>query len=173
MKFDWNSDKATENVKKHGANAVWREITGKIRGRGMIWMDFMAHWNGIRHSPMQLEGKTYIGARYIKVGFDVYTNYVFLSVEGDTLRMVLMETHTGTIEAWREKQEKRTKRVQDFLDHVRLGKFTRNDYRELMGHERLKGAHMNEVFTPTEMRELLKGIEVYPSWKKKTQNEVH
>jgi hypothetical protein len=162
----------TDTARMHGSDAVWREITGKICGRGLIWDDFMNYWKPLQHAPIQSEGITYFGVKFIMVNFDRYANFTYLNVEGNTLRMILMEAHHGTLETWQKKCEKRTKRVQDFLDHVRMGQFSRNDYRELMGHERLTGPHMNEVFTADAMRELMKGIEVFPSWKKKTQNEI-
>jgi hypothetical protein len=162
----------TDTARMHGVDCVWREITGKICGRGLIWEEFITFWKPINHAPIHAGGLTYFGVKFVMVNYDRYANFTYLNVDGNTLRMILMETHHGTLETWEKKREKRTKRVQDFLDHVRGGQFTRNDYRELMGHERLSGTHMNEVFAADVRRDLMKGIELFPSWKKKTQNEV-
>jgi hypothetical protein len=162
----------TDTAQLHGSDSVWREISGKIRGRGMIWDDFISFWKPIQHAPIKLEGITYFGVQFIKVDYDRYSNFTYLNIDGNTLRIILMESHHGSLETWQKKREKRTKRVQDFLDHVRGAQFSRNDYRELMGYDRLTGPHMNEVFPADIKRDLMKGIEVFPTWKNKTQNEV-
>ena len=160
----------TDSARMHGSDCVWREIAGKICRRGMIWTDFITLWKTKNHAPIQSGGLTYFAVKSVMVDYDRYENFTYLHVDGNTLHIILMESHNGTLETWEKKRERRTKRVQDFLDHVRSNQFTRNDYREMMGHERLPGAHMNEVFAADVKRDLLKGIEVFPTWKKKTQN---
>jgi hypothetical protein len=166
-------DTISDTARRYGSHKIRRQVTGKIRGRGPIWHDFMSYWTPLQFEPIQFEGQTYYGVKnFIKVDCDFYSTFTWLNIEGNTLRMILTETHHGTLEQWRQKKEKRIKRVQDYLKHVHSGQFTRNDYRELMAFERLQGAFMDETFSAQEMQELLKGIEKFPIWKRKTQNVI-
>jgi hypothetical protein len=166
-------DMISDTVRQYGPDEIRRDITGKIRLRGSIWPDFMSFWTPLRNEPVKLEGRIFYGVKnFIKVDYDFYSTFTWFNVEGNTLRMILTETHHGTLERWRQKKEKRTKRVQDYLNHVHSGQFTRNDYRELMAFERLKGSFMNEAFSAQEIQELLQGIERFPIWRRKTQNTI-
>ena len=133
----------------------------------------MSFWAPLRHKPVRLEGRTFYGVKnLIKVDHDFYSTATWLNVDGKMLRMILTETHHGTLEQWRHKKEERTKRVDDFLQHVHSGQFTRNDYRELLAFVRVKSSYMNETYSAQEVEELLKGIEKYPIWRRKTQNTI-
>src|SRR5262245_36593827 len=110
--LDVLSDEARlhEHLPTRETDAVRRDVTGTVRQRGPIWADYLKQCEGIAKvapllppnpnlQPFAEDGRPYYRAQLLQVDYDVYHSS-WLNIEGDTIRLILFEHHSGTLEEY-------------------------------------------------------------------------
>ncbi len=132
---------ASDTHEEWGEDCIRRLVEGTITRRGTIWNDYIGFWSkglalGVPQ-PIEFNGRRYMTVTLLQVDHDVYTPYAWVNIEGLTIRLILLEHFYDKPEDYRAAVEERNRRVQEYLDWIDRGEFTKNDMRELTGLPRL------------------------------------
>jgi hypothetical protein len=168
----------SDEARRHDENTMRRDIEGTVVRRGPIWDDYLNFWRGAADPAVQQNipshlrnftegGRLYLKVNGLQVDCDHYGLYSALNVDGDTLRLILMERFAGTVEEYRGAVAARHQRVQVLIDRATSGQFTVNDYRELIrGLPRLPNG--DQLLGDAGIKAMLAD----PKWREVTRNSV-
>jgi hypothetical protein len=172
-------DVISDTARRHDEDTVRRDVVGTVRQRGSIWIDYLTLWQGIAANsivqqfvPAHMQGvtecdKTFLMVNLLQVDHDFYGGNSWLNVEGDTVRLILMEQHEGTIEEYQADVSERNRRIRELIDRAESGIFTRNDLREVvMGLPR--GPQFEHRLAPDALHAMLNS----QGWRDATRNMV-
>lgn len=172
-------DVVSDTARQHDPMNYRRDVLGTVRQRGPIWHDYIACFQGAATDlvvqavlpthlrPIVDGGICFLRVNGLQVDYDFYGLGSWLNVEGDTVRLILMEHFNGTPEAYYVMVAERNQHIKDRIDHTRSDEYTANDLRELMGLPR--SPQFNHPAAPEAVREMM----THSQWRQSTRNTVH
>jgi hypothetical protein len=171
-------DVVSDTAKQHDPSYYRRDIVGTVRERGSIWHDYLACFVGANTNPAVQaaipahmraivdEAIPYLRVNGLQVDHDFYGLGAWLNVEGDTVRLIVMERFNGMPEEYYRKVTERNQRVQDRIDRALSGNVTANDLRELSGLPR--GPQFTHRIPADAIREMM----TRSRWRESTRNSI-
>lgn len=130
------------------SDRVRRDVVSTIRERFPAWAACIGLWHrpltdrtwaigfatvSPHKQPVTVKERTYVyvlGA--LQLDEVIYSTGAWLNVEDDTLRLTLSALHYGTLDEYHEKIASRRRWVENLIAHAHAGRFTKNDYRDLI-----------------------------------------
>jgi hypothetical protein len=145
---DVESDTAKQNVL-----AYHRTIAGKIKERGPIWQPFLDSWKSFATAKKADDGHSYLPTSLLQIDHDFYS-HAAVCVEGDKIRLKVIETFEGTLEEFYKQIKERNERVGSYLKRWDDGTITRNELRELNGLNPINEPHFLKSIPKSELDKL-------------------
>jgi hypothetical protein len=136
---------ANDTPEKWDDDGIRRLVAGRVTATGPIWNDFIGFWSRGIDGPMELDGRRYFGVNLLQVDHDFYPEFSWINLEGQTIRLILLEHFYGSVEEYKKELDDRNQKIEDYLARVERGDFTLNDMRGLLrGLPPLDAPHLNE-----------------------------
>lgn len=126
----------TDTVEPHGPDHIRRRIEAKVKEFGPLWQKYLGFWSKLGMAPASVDGREFFFVNHLQIDHDFYPFHSLLNVEGDTVRIAVVEMcdeAEDDLSKYYTVVNERNERVQKYLDAWEHATITADDVRALMG----------------------------------------